>query len=117
MFLKLPTSCKKIANQCCPMYQQVSPAAESPVGSEEDSYADWDCGLLASCKDASDCLELAMEAWATSNLQQVQKGWGKRRVWHCRVRGPSVGVQGDDGVALFCTSSLSWPHLLHAPPR
>ncbi|KAK7916367.1 hypothetical protein WMY93_012128 [Mugilogobius chulae] len=36
------------------------PTVQSPVSSE-GSYTDWDCGLLASCKDASDCLELAME--------------------------------------------------------
>ncbi|XP_020791474.1 myoD family inhibitor domain-containing protein 2 [Boleophthalmus pectinirostris] len=52
---------QKITNQCCPNYQQVTPTAQSPVSSEESSYTDWDCGLLASCKDANDCLELAME--------------------------------------------------------
>uniref|UniRef100_A0A3B4A224 MyoD family inhibitor domain containing 2 n=1 Tax=Periophthalmus magnuspinnatus TaxID=409849 RepID=A0A3B4A224_9GOBI len=60
MILQLPASCKKIVNQCCPNYQQVTPTAQSPV-SEESSYTDWDCGLLASCKDANECLELAME--------------------------------------------------------
>ncbi|XP_072309068.1 myoD family inhibitor domain-containing protein 2 [Eucyclogobius newberryi] len=61
MILQLPASCKKAANQCCPTYQQVTPAAQSPVSSEGGSHTDWDCGLLVSCKDANDCLELAME--------------------------------------------------------
>lgn len=57
----LPASCEKAANHCCPNYQQVVTTPQSPASSDEDSYVDWDCGLFASCKDASDCLELAME--------------------------------------------------------
>lgn len=57
----LPASCEKAANHCCPNYQQVVTTPQSPASSDEDSYVDWDCGLFASCKDASNCLELAME--------------------------------------------------------
>ncbi|XP_045931665.1 myoD family inhibitor domain-containing protein 2 [Micropterus dolomieu] len=61
MILMLPDSCKRVANHCCPTYKQVVTSVESTPSSNEDSGMDLDCGLLSSCHDTSDCLELAME--------------------------------------------------------
>ncbi|XP_070758962.1 myoD family inhibitor domain-containing protein 2 [Enoplosus armatus] len=61
MILMLPDSCERVANHCCPNYKQVATAVESTPGSSDDSHMDLDCGLLTSCHDANDCLELAME--------------------------------------------------------
>ncbi|XP_030275043.1 myoD family inhibitor domain-containing protein 2 [Sparus aurata] len=58
LFLMLPESCERVAKRCCPDYKQVM---ESTPSSNEDSCQDWDCGLLSSCQDTSECLELAME--------------------------------------------------------
>ncbi len=61
MILMLPDSCERVASHCCPNYKQVVSAVETTPSSNDDSCMDWDCGLLSSCQDASDCLELAME--------------------------------------------------------
>ncbi|KAI3370442.1 hypothetical protein L3Q82_025207, partial [Scortum barcoo] len=61
MILMLPDSCEKVANHCCPNYKQVAATVESTSSNNDDSCMDLDCGLLSSCHDASDCLELAME--------------------------------------------------------
>lgn len=57
MILMLPASCES----CCPNYKQVITTGESTLSANDDSFMDLDCGLLSSCQDASDCLELAME--------------------------------------------------------
>ncbi|XP_044027649.1 myoD family inhibitor domain-containing protein 2 [Siniperca chuatsi] len=59
MILMLPDSCERVANHCCPDYKQVISPVESTPSSNDDSCMD--CGLLSSCHDANDCLELAME--------------------------------------------------------
>lgn len=61
LILLLPASCERSTHSCCPSYRHVDAAAESTPGSEDESCIDLDCGLLSSCQDASDCLELAME--------------------------------------------------------
>uniref|UniRef100_A0A673C4E0 Uncharacterized protein n=1 Tax=Sphaeramia orbicularis TaxID=375764 RepID=A0A673C4E0_9TELE len=61
MILMVPASCERAANHCCPSYKQVVSMVPPTPSSEDESYMDMDCGLLTSCKDASDCLELAME--------------------------------------------------------
>lgn len=61
LILLLPASCESSAHNCCPSYAYVEAAAESTADGSEDSCVDLDCGLLSSCQDASDCLELAME--------------------------------------------------------
>ncbi|XP_028263159.1 myoD family inhibitor domain-containing protein 2 [Parambassis ranga] len=50
-----------LTNHCCPDYKQVVSSVESTPSTDEDFCTDLDCGLLSSCRDASDCLELAME--------------------------------------------------------
>ncbi|XP_039972435.1 myoD family inhibitor domain-containing protein 2 [Xiphias gladius] len=61
MILMLPDSWERVANHCCPNYKQVTPTAESIPSYDDDSCIDFDCGLISSCHDANDCLELAME--------------------------------------------------------
>ncbi|XP_069571905.1 myoD family inhibitor domain-containing protein 2 [Brachyistius frenatus] len=61
MIHMLLDSCQRLANHCCPNYKQVVTTVESASSSDDDSRLDMDCGLLSSCHDASDCLELAME--------------------------------------------------------
>ncbi|XP_071385489.1 myoD family inhibitor domain-containing protein 2 [Centroberyx affinis] len=61
MILMVPGSCGRAANHCCPNYKQVVTTVESMPSDDDDSCMDFDCGLLNSCHDASDCLELAME--------------------------------------------------------
>ncbi|XP_056157510.1 myoD family inhibitor domain-containing protein 2 [Lampris incognitus] len=61
MFLMLPDSCQTVAYHCCPTYTQVSTTVDSVSSSDHSSNMDLDCGLLRSCHDTSECLELAME--------------------------------------------------------
>uniref|UniRef100_A0A4W6G0I0 MyoD family inhibitor domain containing 2 n=2 Tax=Lates calcarifer TaxID=8187 RepID=A0A4W6G0I0_LATCA len=61
MILMLPDSCERVASNCCPSYKQVVTTVESTPSSDDDFCFDLDCGLLTSCHDANDCLELAME--------------------------------------------------------
>ncbi|KAK2862566.1 hypothetical protein Q5P01_002099 [Channa striata] len=61
MMLRLPDSCERVANHCCPSYKQVVTTVESTPSSDNNSWTDLDCGVFTSCHDANDCLELAME--------------------------------------------------------
>ncbi|KAM4588670.1 myoD family inhibitor domain-containing protein 2 [Odontesthes bonariensis] len=59
----LPDSCERLTNHCCPSYKHVGTTVEleSTSSDDDDICAALDCGLLGSCHDASDCLELTME--------------------------------------------------------